>query len=184
MTPLIDKYINKEKIELIAKEKNFDKETLQEFIRFLDYHLEQADRMGFDDFEDNDPISSIVEYVCEYIDEFIKEKNNGYSLLWLKEFVHRKLDDFDKHEVSWAYYEVRKIDPEQALRDLNLYSKLTNRDYLFVRHFTYLIKIEVLNATPSIEEQSIAYSSLYKEQINNGKTDVFAHQYADLVSEG
>ena len=181
MTPLIDKYINKEKIELIAIEKNFDTETRQEFIRFLDYHLEQEDRLGFDDFEE-DPVASTIDFACEYINEFIKEKNNGYSLPWLKEFVNRKLCDDNKQEVSWAYYEVRKIDSDQALQDLYLYSKLTNRDYLFVKHFTYLIEEDVPNVTPSVEEQSIAYSRLYKEQINNGKTDVFAHQYAVLAS--
>ena len=75
MTPLIEKYFDTEKIKSIAEQKQFDEETYQEFIRFLDYNLEQDDRLGFDE-EDHE--KSSFDYALEYIDEIVKEKTKGF----------------------------------------------------------------------------------------------------------
>lgn len=182
MTPLIEKYINTEKLKSIAKEKNFDEESYQEFIRFLDYNLEQEERLGFDESE-VDHETSMLKYVCDYINEIIKEKVKGFSTIWAREYVKESLFEESQNSSALAYYEVKKTDPEQALKDLNLYSKLTNRDYLFVKHFTHLIEIDVPNVTPSVEAQSIEYSRIYKEQIELGRTELFADKYSALIAE-
>ena len=39
-------------------------------------------------------------------------------------------------------------------------------------------------AQPSPQEQAIIYSSIFKEQLLQGRSEIFAHQYADLKAEG
>jgi hypothetical protein len=182
MTPLIEKYNYKEKVKSIAKERNFDEETYLEFIWFLDYNLEQEDRYGFEE-TDVDQDTSMLNYVNDYINEFIKVKEKGFSLLWARVFVKDSLLEGIKNSTALAYDEVRKTNPKQALKDLNLYSQLTNQDDLFVKHFTKLIEIDVPNPIPSVEHQSIEYSRIYKEQIKSGKSELYADKYAELVAE-
>jgi hypothetical protein len=183
MTRLIEKYNYTERVKSIAKERNFDEETYQEFIWFLDYILEQEDQNGFDKTE-VDQETSMLNYVNEYINEFIKEKEKGFSLLWAREFVNDSILEGSKNSTALAYSKVKKINPEQALKDLNLYSQLTNRDSLFVKHFTYLMEIDVPNPTRSVEHQSIEYSKIYKEQIESGKSELYADKYAELIAKG
>lgn len=181
MTPLIEKYISLENIKHIVKEKEWDEVIFQEFIRFLDYNLEQDDRLGFDE-EDHE--NSSLDYATEYIDEVVKERNKGFSITWAKEYAIIKILEVNRNPPAMAYWAVKKVDAAQALKDIQLYGKLTNRDELFVKHFVHLLTVDVPNVSPSVEEQSIVYSKIFMEQITKGKSEAFAFKYASTKAEG
>lgn len=181
MTLLIKKYINTEKINEIVKVKNFDDVTFSEFIRFLDNCLAQDEKYGIDEKEDHQ--ASTLKYVNEYIDEFISERRKGFSLEWVKEFVHNSFFEGNQNSSALAYDSIKKINLLQAQKDLELYAKLTNRDNLFVNHFIYILEMDVPNTTPSVEEQADKYSRIYKKQIQKGKSEIFAHKYSELFTK-
>lgn len=179
MTPLIEKYINPGKTEQISIEKNFDKLTYDEFIRFLDYNLEQDDRLGFDDLGHE---KYMLEFVCEYIDAFIVERNKGFSETWAREYTYIKLYEENINPAAIACSKLLKIYEEQAMIDLKIYCQLTNRDEIFFRHFLHLLKTDFPNVTPSVELQAESFSKIFKEQIKNGKNELFGNKYAELMA--
>ncbi len=181
MTALIEKYIDTEKIREISKIKNFDEPTYLEYIRFLEKSLKDDEKYSI---KEEDYEVSTLKYVNDYIDEFISEKQKGFSIEWVKEFVYNKLYEDNRLSSSLAYWGVKQIDPVQAKKDLELYVQLTKRDELFVRYFEYLIEIDVPNVTPSPEQQADNYCRIYKEQILKDKSDVFANKYAELKAQG
>lgn len=180
MTPLIAKYISQKKIEQISLEKKFDKPNHEEFIWFLDYTLEQDDRLGFDELDHE---KYTLEYVCEYIDAFIAEKRKGFSEIWAREYTLIRLFEENLNPPAIACSKLLKINQEQGIKDLELYCQLTNRDELFIKHFLHLLKVDVPNTSPSVEFKADSYSLIFKQQIKNGKSELFANKYADLMAE-
>lgn len=181
MTEMIERYIDTKKIKSIALEKNFDDVIMNEYIRFLSCHLQQDHDLGhFEEIEEE----SMLSYSNEYIDAFIEERKKGFSAVWSRYFIETLHGEPNLNAASAAYYFVEKQDHEQALKDLQLYANNTGRDQLFVKHFSYIIKNGGYNDSPSPEEQAIQYSELFRQQISEGKSELFADKYADLKSLG
>jgi hypothetical protein len=178
MTALLEQYFNSDKLKQIAFDKNYDDISVQEFLRFIEYHLNQEIKYGVDeDYE-----GRILRYADEYLSLFVWERKKGLSVDWAKEFAQQMLDENENHAAAYAYVASKEKNPLQAKTDLELYAQLTNRDEYFVKHFQFLIDLDCTIANPSVEEQSIVYSNIYKAQIKVGKTELFADYYADLIA--
>lgn len=179
MTELIERYLDAEKIKKIAIEKNYDEISFKEFVRFIDITLEKNLKCNSleDDYE-----NAILEFVDRYMDSFTTEREKGFSVAWSKEYAIQVLHENGEHAIANAYIAAEEHSTEQAQADLKLYCIITQRDELFDKHFKYLLEIDVPNTEIPIEKQAEEYSRIYKQQIENGKTEVFAHQYADLIA--
>ena len=178
MTAYIKKYLDIEKVKSVAEQKSYDLHAYELYVECLDQTLKEEEKLGptgEENYADN-----VINYVCEYVDEVEKERKKGFGLSWAKEFAYIKLREENLNPPSLAYYEVSKADPPQATLDLELYATISNKDADFLRHFKRLIETDVPNTSPSPEEQAIAYSKIYKEQLQKGRSNVFADKYADI----
>jgi hypothetical protein len=63
---------------------------------------------------------------------------------------------------------------------LRLHCKSFGGDELFEKHYLFLFEIGEGWNNP--QEIALKYSRIYKQQIAKGKNEIFAHQYADLMS--
>ena len=180
MTPTIEKYLDTEKIRKIAKKQKYDEISFDEFIQFLDNILIKEESDGYDKTH----IRQIYLYVNDYMILFVGERKKGMSVDWARAFSRHQVDEGDDNSPGVAYDAVLRINPEQAIADLKHYAELSNRDEFFVKHFAFLIEVDVPSPSPSVEHQADVYSLNYKFHIKRGKSKVFAHHYADLFSIG
>lgn len=178
MTPLIEKYFEKGKIGEIAKKRKYDQIAYDEFIRFLNYIINDELRVGLEkDYE-----NQILSYVDDYMKLFLVEREKGMSVEWAKTYAHGILQNEREHALAYAFEAIKKVDREQAITDLRRYAALNGRDEDFIRHFVFLLDVDIPTLVPSVEEQAIEYSEIYKKQINAGKSDLFANYYAYLLA--
>jgi len=180
MRPLIEKYMNTERIrELIIREK-YDTIAEEEYIRFLDDVVRDAEkdndfREGYED--------EFMNFTKGYIDSFLAEREKGFGVEWSR-LIAGYVISMNDHAIANAYLSVSAIDHEQAHEDLILYAKIKNLDNLFIKHFEFLLKVDSPTQEPTVEEQAVNYSEIYKKQISEGTSERFANHYAYLKAKG
>lgn len=178
MKALIKKYLNVEKIEAIAKDKNYDEISYNEFIRNIEKKLIKQERVGFiDEWE-----AVLLSDVDKYMSLFVAQRNKGFSVEWAKEYAHRCTRNEEEDAAAYAFAYILNFDDKQAMEDLKLYAKLTKRDNRFVEHFEFLVVDDVPNQDIPVEKRAINYSETYKQQIEQGKSKSFAKAYAFWMS--
>jgi hypothetical protein len=181
MKILVEKYINQQKIDQVKTGLNFNKETYEEFIRFIAEIIQREIELNhFVPGTEKSYETEVVEFATDYIKEFIKQQSKGFSFAWAQAYGFNDFFEKDDKSLVVAYEAVRKIDPEQAIKDLETYAALNDKDNLFVKHFVFLASIDSIYAYSSIEESIAKFTIYYKAQIANGKGEVFALKYADL----
>lgn len=134
-----------------------------------------------DDFEEGESIgNNALEYsTLSYIKRFVDEKEKGHSDEWTH-IVANSFEDDEERIIDESYSVIKSIDEELAKQELHLHCKSLCRDELFEKHYLFLFEIgEGLNHPQEIAKK---YSEIYKQQIAKGKTPVYSHQYADLMS--
>lgn len=180
MTPLIEKYLNIETIQATAKAKNYDEISYAEYIRFIDNYLQNSEKYGYKE----DPKEALSWYADEYMSVFVWERKKGFSTDWAREYALRYyIEEQEEHSIAYAFDHVKGINPNQAITDLRLYAELNNQDEHFIKHFTFFIEIDELSPTPPIIVQAKNYSEVYKQQIAKGKSEAYAHKYAEMIAE-
>ena len=130
-----------------------------------------------DDFEDEDDTigGTALQFASEYLDRFMAQLNGGHGEEWAH-LVAKPIED-NNTIIADAYY---SMSPELAKQELRLHCKSLGGDEFFEKYYLFLFEIgEGLNNPQKI---ALEYSKIYKQQIAKGKSEVFAHQYADLMS--
>lgn len=178
MTELIEKYFEAARIRTIALKKNYDEISFKEYIYFLDETIKSDEIYGIEEGDKD----SILRYVDEYMSLFVFERKKGFSIEWAKKYSYWSLQDENENAPAYAYKAVREINQDKALSDLQLFAKQSEKDELFIKHFTFLIDEDLPRSTTSIAEQSVEYSIIYKQQISKGKSQIFASHYAYLIA--
>lgn len=180
MTPLIEKYMNVERIrEIIIREK-YDNISKDEFIRFLDLVVRDAEkdndfRKGYEE--------EFLDFLQGYMDSFVAEREKGFSVAWSRSIAYSVLE-MNNHAIACAYLEAFNLNQEQAQEDLLLYAKIKKLDVFFTKHFVFLLTVDSPFQEPTVEKQAIDYSEIFQEQISKGKSEIFADKYADLKACG
>lgn len=109
------------------------------------------------------------------IDSLIKK---GHIKAWAELYV----DSRDEHQnaFNYAYRELKKINPAQAIEELKVHCRSTDGDEYHQKHFIYLMQQGEAAAEPCPDERAAIYSKAFKEQLQQGRSEIFADQYADL----
>lgn len=101
------------------------------------------------------------DWVIFFIDILYSEENEDSAIIsTYRHFVKTK------HQLSEEY--------------LKLYCNSLSDDPFFMKHYYFLLEMGEY-ANP--RRQAQIYSKKYQEQIKLGKSEVFAHQYGDLMGE-
>ncbi|MBA9078260.1 hypothetical protein [Rufibacter quisquiliarum] len=172
-------YFTSEKIIELATEKQYDQKALQEFTRFLALTVEEEQQYTY---EEEDVVSNVLAFVEKHMQLFEGQRQLGYSANWARAYAENTLVENHKNAVVYAYEASLATHRAQATADLTLYCQLHGKDAHFQRHFDFLVKTDFANPEPTVIAQAAVYSQLYKEQISQGKTDLFANRYADLMA--
>lgn len=115
-----------------------------------------------------------------YIEAFLGEKAKGQGDEWSLAVANR----IEEGEVVYhiTYHDLKKINPELAKQELLIHSGTFGGDENFIKHYIYLFEIEVV--FKDLEKRAKKYSEIYKTQSVLGKSEVYIHEYARLLSSG
>lgn len=115
-----------------------------------------------------------------FIEAFLKEKAKGQGDEW----AFAVASCVEEGEVVYhiSYHDIKKTNPELAKQELLIHSGTFGGDENFIKHFIYLFEIEVV--FKNLEKRAKKYSEIYKTQFVLGKSKVYTHEYARLLSSG
>lgn len=178
MSELSDKYYSKKELFEIAMEKQIPEKYFEDFVAFVENDIKQM----VDDAElDEDEIGiAAIDFAVEYFEKYDIEIQKGHSKEW--SHVYAVSGERHPHAFNDAYTAIKEIDPANAKEELILHCRNMGGDDLFTNHFIYLMENGEAFSDP--DKQAEEYSAVYKEQIKLGKSEIFAHEYADLIAEG
>lgn len=120
-------------------------------------------------------------FASKYMDKFIEQIRLGHG----KEWAHAIAGcmEWDEEQIINIAYEALESENEElAKKELLHHCRLLGEDEWFEKHYLFLFEAGEGGNNP--RETAKEYSELYKQQIAAGKSEVYAHQYADFMSEG
>ena len=173
--------------ELIAifKEKGIDEKY---FDRFLTYYkrdfegiLEMYKDYNDDDFQKGESVQSLALFsITMYIDCIMKEIAKGHGDEWA--FSLAKCDFYNDRSRNLVYEDLKKLNPDLAKKELLILSKSYNEDQYFEKYFINLY--EDGSGYDNCANRARKYSEIFKNQLAIGKSEVYAHEFAILISDG
>jgi hypothetical protein len=113
------------------------------------------------------------------LERFIAQINIGHGEEWAT-LIGNNPDDYSDHNVWDAYWSLRKIDKELAKKEIQIHSKSFGEDALFEKHYSYLFENGGSMDCP--QEVARKYSRIYKQQTEQGKSEIYADKYAMYMS--
>ena len=151
----------------ITKYANYFKDVITDFNDYPEEDLEE------------DGLRERALYISlEYMPVFIAEIEKGHSNTWADLIA----DSVESKDVAFqnAYTTIKKDDIKQAYKELIVHCKAVGGDALYQKQFIYLMENGGGYDKPN--QSAAIYSEAYKKQISLGRSEVFAHEYADLMS--
>ena len=120
-------------------------------------------------------------FALKYMDQFMEQIRLGHGKEWAHAFAGCMERD-EEQIINTAYEALEYEDEELAKKGLLHHCRLWGEDEWFEKHYLFLFEAGEGGNNP--RETAKEYSELYKRQIAAGKSKVYAHQYADFMSEG
>lgn len=174
-----------EELKLIFNQENIDEKYFTKFLdnykRAFDELFEDYKDWKDDEFEADDSVqNSALSFALMRIKNYAKQIAKGHGEEWAQIIVNNSEEG--EREIFFAYQDLIKINSELAKEELLIYCKSLGEDKYFEKHYIYLF--EIVDEIDGRIEKAKEYSKLFKEQIAKGKSEVYAHEYSDLISEG
>lgn len=179
MTPIIEKYIGKEALEQAVSQNKYNDESYKEFIRYLDFFLTELELDNA--IEEEDTATSLLCVPIDHANYFAQKRYEGFSEAWSRKYAECKTADDTRNLLVYCYETVKEQSMQQADADLMNYFKLTNRDQQFIDYFLKRLAGADRYVNTSLEKDVEEFISNYKEKINEGKSEIYACQYADWL---
>jgi hypothetical protein len=183
----MDKKTAHTEVELISifKQDGIDKKYFPKFIAYykhcFDELYEDHKNWKDDDFDEEDSVqASALWCTNRFIKPYLELIAKGHGEEWSHEMAHTS--DEGERAVYFVHTDLEASNPELAKKELLIHTKSLGGDDYFEKHYIYLF--EVLAEPDNRIETAKIYSKIYKEQLANGKTEVYAHHYADLMADG
>ena len=130
--------------------------------------------------EDEEAKNDALWITIEKIKRFMQEINAGHSEKWASLLLSNGID-YDEKNTNSAYYELSKQDRELALQEIQIRSKSFGEDEIFEKYYISLF-IKAYGAKNPFETAK-KYSQCYRKLIEQRKSAVYAHYYADRATE-
>lgn len=82
-----------------------------------------------------------------------------------------------------TYHKIKRENPTLAKSEIELYSKSLSNEERFIKYYLFLMEHDYVI---DVEERAANYTKIFKEEIASGKSEIYAHEYADnrVSSEG
>lgn len=124
---------------------------------------------------------SALELTKKQVGIVVGQLKMGHSLDWADLYADKEID-FDEYIVYEVYKELRTRDNELAMRELQKHADALLSDDIAKRMYVRIITDDYDFSDRETKEKSIRYSSLYKQETANGKTDIYSEKYACAVA--
>ncbi len=173
-------------ISAVFREREIDEKY---FKRFYDSYIECFKEIYEDESKNcnEEDIEEIGDYAHTsaltvtdmYIEIFLREKALNHGDEWAHAVAHAEEEESTYY---FVYDDLNKSNPELAKKELLILCQSYNEDEYFEKHFKYLY--EEGSGFNGGAERARNYSKIYKEQLSKGKSNVYAHKYAELIASG
>lgn len=125
---------------------------------------------------DDSNVKECLIAATEYTSIYSKEIEKGHCEAWALSFAR----NFTKGESEAVRSALDSIDTEEERdRELNIHAESINPDPIFKKRYKEII----IDGIGNIAEQATEYAMTYHWCINNGKSQHYAHAYADVSME-
>lgn len=168
----------------IFKDKKINNKYHQEFVDYYNSCFSELfeDYKDFEDedFEDEESLKEIsLRLTFVYVDKFLQQLEKGHGEDWSRFFANSEVED-DEMRIYDTYCELGKKDKEAARKEIKNLSERLSDDEIFKKYYLNLFEEGDGGCRPrKIAEK---YSSVYKKQTDLGKSEIFAHEYANLIA--
>jgi len=176
-----EKYTEQELIA-IAKAKGIDEKYFQHFVTKYNQIFSQVkDEYVEEECEEGEtPKTITLNITRRYLVKFIEQVEKGHGIEWADLFADSEEEEGETF--NNVYFAIRKKSKEQAKEELIIHCKSVEADEHYIRYFIFLYEVGDGSLKPDIK--AAIYSKKYKEQIAQGKSELFAHEYADFMAIG
>ena len=128
--------------------------------------------------EDEKMEKACIECANNYIKYYVEEREKGHGHNWAHFYALRRI--CEDVEYKLIHYVLDKLDDEEKDKELTIHAKSINKDPIFVERFKYIIE----NSNCKYSEKAEEYCCAYHKCIEDGKSEIYAHAYADAVNNG
>lgn len=172
MVQLTDTIIKKAFDEL-----NIDRKYFEIFKKEVErcYSELQKDCPDVDDEpEEESNVDASIRIYKEFMEYYVHEKEKGQSDTWAETYARNRLLSIEEYI---SYLEAYKAveDKEEKEKELNIHVESVSEDPLFRKRYKYLFT-ELMDDPKKYAE---SYCNDYRRMIALGKSEIFAHAYAD-----
>lgn len=127
--------------------------------------------------DDNNALSSLA-LTDDYIKFYVQEAEKGHNITWCESVARDSSSG--EHKIWVVRNALEKIeDDKEKENELSIHAHSLNSDPIFVKRYVYLIH----EIVPEAKEKAEDYCKAYHKCIKNGKSEIYAHAYADAVNE-
>lgn len=175
---LWNKYCTQEQIDSFISANPVINKYSSEFYSFLEQDIK--DMLDTGDFSNDQLIPSAFDFAIEYFTKYDIELSKGHSKEWAKTYSSSM--EHAPHPFNQAYLFVKDMNRDKARKELEIHCNAIGADDLYTKHFIYLMENGEGSNDPG--QQALLYSKHYKEQINIGRSELYAHQFSDEIASG
>jgi hypothetical protein len=178
MSQLSDKYYRPQQLKEIAVQNEIPERYHEDFVRRFEAEVEVMTKEA--ELGETEIGDAGIDFAVKYFKNYDQQVRAGHGAKWSEFYAEAR----DEHPASfnYAFAELKKINQGLANSELKIYCRFAGKDALFEKHFILLM--EHSEGLSESEKQSSIYTKTVMEQIASGKSEVFAHQYADYIAEG
>ena len=127
--------------------------------------------------EDEKNEKACIECANDYIRYYVEEREKGHSHNWANCYALCCVSGFDEYELIHDVCD-KFEDKGEKDRELTIHAKSINKDPLFVERFKNMVEW----GNPDISEKTEEYCCAYHKCIKEGKSEIYAHAYAEAVN--
>ena len=127
--------------------------------------------------DDNNALSSLA-LTDDYIKFYVQEAEKGHNNVWCESVARDSSSG--EHEIWVVCNALAAIDDDKEKEnELSIHAHSLSNDPIFVKRYIYLIH----EIVPDAKEKAEDYCKAYHKCIKYGKSEIYAHAYADAVNE-
>ena len=113
----------------------------------------------------------------EYMDYYIAEMEEGHSPKWSHEYAYYSV--LEEDEDSVVRIAATCLEEKEEEKELRIHAGAIDKDPLFVERFLFLFGL----GEQEVKQKAQDYCNAYYRCIEQGKSEIYAHAYADAVNE-
>ena len=162
--------------ELAVDGKYFDK--FKEEVKRCYSELQKDCPDDEDDPEEESNADASIRLSKEFMEYFVPEKEKGHGDVWAETYAKCSIPGMEEYRSYREAYDAIE-DSEEREKELDIHVASMSDDPLFRKRFKYLFT-EILGDPKEFTE---SYCNDYRRMIALGKSETYAHAYADYHDE-